>query len=81
MAEIKYQGIGVGGLLGVAFIVLKLCEVIKWPWIWVLSPFWMPLALVLAIIIIVVIFTLIITRIQITQKKRREKKEEETNGD
>lgn len=27
-------------LLGVAFVVLKLCEVIAWKWIWVVSPFW-----------------------------------------
>lgn len=38
-------GIGVTGLLGVAFIVLKLCHVINWPWLWVLAPFWIGLAL------------------------------------
>lgn len=31
--------IGLLGLLGVAFVVLKLTEVIAWSWIWVLSPF------------------------------------------
>lgn len=25
------------------FIVLKLCNLITWSWIWVLSPFWIPL--------------------------------------
>lgn len=30
-------------LLLVAFVVLKLCGVIDWPWIWVLSPVWIPL--------------------------------------
>ncbi len=33
-------GIGVPGLLGVAFVVLKLTHVIDWSWWWVLSPFW-----------------------------------------
>ena len=33
------SGIGVCGLLGVAFVILKLCGVIDWPWIWVLAPF------------------------------------------
>jgi hypothetical protein len=33
-------GIGFCGLLTIAFIVLKLCKVITWPWIWVLSPLW-----------------------------------------
>lgn len=34
------QGIGVAGLLGVAFVVLKLCGVINWSWWWVTCPFW-----------------------------------------
>jgi phosphate/sulfate permease len=33
------------GLLGVAFITLKLCDVIDWSWWWVLAPFWTPFAL------------------------------------
>ena len=31
-------GVGIIGLLQVAFIVLKLCGIIKWSWWWVLSP-------------------------------------------
>ena len=31
-------GVGFIGLLQVAFIVLKLCGIIKWSWWWVLSP-------------------------------------------
>lgn len=33
-------------LLLVAFIVLKLLNKIDWSWWWVLSPFWIPLTLV-----------------------------------
>lgn len=33
-------GEGVFGLLGVAFVVLKLCGVIDWSWWWVTAPFW-----------------------------------------
>ena len=48
--------INVGGivpaLLGVAFVILKLCKVIAWPWIWVVAPFWIPLALSIIIILI-----------------------------
>ena len=40
-------GIGVCGLLGVAFVILKLCHVIEWPWVWVTAPFWGPVAAVL----------------------------------
>ena len=42
-------GIGLGGLLGTAFIVLKLCGVINWSWLWVLGPFWIPLAIFVAV--------------------------------
>lgn len=45
------------GFLAVAFIVLKLCEVIDWSWWWVLSPLWIPLALA-GVILLVVIFYL-----------------------
>lgn len=38
-------GIGFCGLLTVAFIVLKLTEVIAWSWWWILSPIWIPLGL------------------------------------
>jgi MFS family permease len=30
----------VATLLGIAFIILKLCDVITWSWVWILSPFW-----------------------------------------
>ncbi len=31
---------GLDGVLLVVFIVLKLCGVITWSWIWVISPLW-----------------------------------------
>lgn len=37
-------GVGVCGLLGVAFVILKLCKVINWSWWWVTAPFWIPIA-------------------------------------
>lgn len=40
------SGVSVTGLLGVLFIGLKLTGYISWPWLWVLSPFWIPLLLV-----------------------------------
>ena len=42
-------GIGVFGLLGVAFVVLKLCGVINWSWWWVTAPFWGPVVLFLVV--------------------------------
>ena len=34
------NGMTLGGVLLVVFIVLKLVGVINWSWIWVLSPLW-----------------------------------------
>ena len=44
------NSISFANLLGIAFIILKLCHVIEWAWIWVLAPIWIPWALVLAIL-------------------------------
>lgn len=45
-----HHGPGLATLLGVTFIVLKLTGVITWPWIWVLSPFWIGAALVMVLL-------------------------------
>lgn len=34
----------VGLTVAVVFTILKLAHVIAWPWLWVLAPFWIPLA-------------------------------------
>jgi len=47
-------GIGFCGLLTILFIGLKLGRVIDWSWWWVLSPLWIPLALVIVVVLIVV---------------------------
>lgn len=44
-------GIGFVGLLTIAFIVLKLCHVIEWSWIWVLAPLWITAAAVLLLLL------------------------------
>lgn len=41
-------------LLAIAFIVLKLCNVITWSWLWVLAPLWIPV--VVAIFVIAILF-------------------------
>ena len=52
--------VNIGGLFStlllVAFIVLKLCHVIEWSWLWVLSPLWIPLAIAIIIIAVVAIW-------------------------
>ena len=49
-------------LLAIAFIVLKLCGVIDWSWIWVLSPIWLPLATIIVICLLIFIIALIVNR-------------------
>ena len=53
--EQNTYGIGFTGLLAIVFITLKLLGVISWGWVWVLSPMWIPLAIVLVILLIVLI--------------------------
>ena len=48
------SGVGFGGLLAVAFIVLKLTGFIDWSWWWVLAPLWIGLVVVLIILAIVI---------------------------
>ena len=63
-------GLGLGTVLGVVFIVLKLTHVIDWSWLWVLSPFWIPLGIVAIDLGIVAIFT----SGHLTFKKRRNRR-------
>lgn len=41
-----------GTLLQVAFVVLKLCGVIDWSWVWVLSPVWIAAIVSVALLIL-----------------------------
>ena len=61
-------GIGFTGLLTIVFIVLKLCGIITWSWLWVLSPIWIGAALAIAILIIIGIIALIGAAIIINRK-------------
>lgn len=45
-------GISFFGLLTIVFITLKLIGMIDWSWLWVLSPIWIPFALVFLILLI-----------------------------
>lgn len=50
------NSIGVSGLLGVVFVVLKLTGVINWSWWWVTAPFWLGWAIVLSFLTVVATF-------------------------
>lgn len=51
--NVNVKGTGFCSLLTIAFIVLKLCGVISWSWVWVLAPMWISIALTILIIGIV----------------------------
>ncbi len=55
----KRMGMSFLEVLQLIFIVLKLCKVIKWSWVWVLSPSWIPLIIaVIGLIIYMVIYAI-----------------------
>jgi hypothetical protein len=47
-------------LLSVLFIGLKLTGYINWPWLWVLSPIWIPIAIVIAFVAIWTVLYLVV---------------------
>ena len=48
----KSGGIGFCGLLTILFIGLKLTNNIDWNWLWVLSPLWIPISIIILLIAI-----------------------------
>lgn len=48
--EISFSGGGIfTTLLQITFIVLKLCGIINWSWLWVLAPIWLPFVILIAL--------------------------------
>lgn len=45
------SGLGLADVLLIVFIVLKLCGLISWSWLWVLSPLWIPVILIIIVLI------------------------------
>ena len=43
------------GLLAILFIGLKLTGVITWPWLWVLSPIWIPFVIVFICLLFIIL--------------------------
>jgi ABC-type antimicrobial peptide transport system permease subunit len=49
----KSGGVGLGMVLFLIFLVLKLTDTIDWSWWWVTAPLWIPIGLVVIILAIV----------------------------
>ena len=50
------KGIGLDVILTIVFIVLKLCDVITWSWVWVLSPIWITWGIIIIVMVLMAIF-------------------------
>lgn len=51
--------LSLSSILLVVFIVLKLCKIITWSWVWVLSPLWIPLIIWGIILLIIIIYIML----------------------
>ena len=60
--QVIYKGPGILGLLGIAFVVLKLVGVIDWSCWWVTLPFYGPLILLIIFLIIAGLIVCLITK-------------------
>ncbi|MCA0754919.1 hypothetical protein KP806_07640 [Paenibacillus sp. N4] len=69
-------GMSMLGLLGIAFIVLKLCGVIDWSWWWVTAPFWGVLAILAVIWLVCVVIGAFIDALDKAISKRDRKVKE-----
>lgn len=49
------SGLTFTSVLQIAFIVLKLCKVINWSWLWVLSPMWISLVIFIGLAVLMVL--------------------------
>lgn len=49
------NGIGIGTVLFIVFLVLKLCHVIDWSWWWVTAPLWFPGIIVVTALVVVAV--------------------------
>jgi hypothetical protein len=46
------SGIGLGGLIFLLFLALKLTRVIDWSWWWITAPLWIPAGIIVIVLII-----------------------------
>ncbi len=53
--SVTHGGVGFCGLLTIAFVVLKLTDMIDWSWWWVTAPLWLPSAVIGTVIMAIAI--------------------------
>lgn len=45
---------GFCSLLTITLVMLKLCKIVSWPWIWILAPLWISMLAYVLILVIAV---------------------------
>ena len=56
MSENRSEGMGLGTVLFLIFLILKLTHTIDWSWWWVFSPLWIPIVMVILFTILIKLF-------------------------
>lgn len=59
-AQVSGGGIGLGTVLFLIFLVLKLTGVIGWSWWWVTAPLWCPIAVFVVLAIAALLIALVV---------------------
>lgn len=67
-------------LLTIAFIVLKLCGVISWRWLWVLAPLWIDAALIVAVFLFTIILSGIVALVEYRRERKQLREEKDKNA-
>lgn len=67
-------------LLTIAFIVLKLCGVISWRWLWVLAPLWIDAALIVAVFLFTIILSGIVALVEYRRARKQLREEKDKNA-
>jgi hypothetical protein len=67
--ESSSSGIGFVCPLTIVFVTLKLCKVIDWSWLWVLSPIWLPL--VVYVVLALSMFSWAIVKMFLMESKKK----------
>jgi hypothetical protein len=56
MSNKESNGLGLGTILFLIFMTLKLANLITWSWWWVTAPIWIPFASVMVLVIIALMY-------------------------
>jgi hypothetical protein len=72
MANNRHTGIGLGTIIFIIFLILKLCEigtVATWSWWWVTSPLWISIGLWVVFLVLTLLFLGLISFFELLGKK------------